>query len=189
MARTDPQLNLRLPAELKEQLNQAAESSGRTTTAETVVRLQRSFAPVSQRMLHERRKVELLASYVGWCDRGKRDPLASFGAFAKAYKDGQSCIEDFDVESVSGIEAVETSYLKELYLTWMLERPAQFPLLADSQSDARRALDLFTLVNLIRAEAMQRGVRVRVTFDANPDAEAELAEDLEVISRHVKKKP
>jgi hypothetical protein len=44
MARNDPQLNLRLPAELKQQLEVAAKVNNRTVTAETVARLQRTFA-------------------------------------------------------------------------------------------------------------------------------------------------
>lgn len=44
MARTDPQLNLRLPAELKTKLEQAAGSNNRTVTAETVQRLDASFS-------------------------------------------------------------------------------------------------------------------------------------------------
>ncbi len=43
MARTDPQLNLRLPADLKEKLEDAATSNNRTLTAETVDRLTASF--------------------------------------------------------------------------------------------------------------------------------------------------
>ena len=45
MARNDPQLNLRLPAELKAQLEKAAEENNRTLTAETVARLESSFDP------------------------------------------------------------------------------------------------------------------------------------------------
>lgn len=43
MARTDPQLNLRLPAELKDMLDEAAVKNKRSVTAETVDRLQTSF--------------------------------------------------------------------------------------------------------------------------------------------------
>lgn len=44
MARTDPQVNLRFPAELKEAIDQAAKDSGRSMNAEIVARLQESFA-------------------------------------------------------------------------------------------------------------------------------------------------
>lgn len=43
MARTDPQLNLRLPAELKDKLEEAATKNNRTLTSETVDRLIASF--------------------------------------------------------------------------------------------------------------------------------------------------
>jgi len=43
MARTDPQVNLRIPADLKAALDVAANDSGRSLTAEIVSRLQQSF--------------------------------------------------------------------------------------------------------------------------------------------------
>lgn len=43
MARTDPQVNVRMPAELKEQLEAAARESGRSVTGELIHRLQLSF--------------------------------------------------------------------------------------------------------------------------------------------------
>lgn len=43
MARTDPQVNFRLPAELKAQLDEAARRSGRSLTAEIVYRLYQSL--------------------------------------------------------------------------------------------------------------------------------------------------
>lgn len=43
MARTDPQLNLRLPADLKDMLEEAAKANNRTLTSETVDRLIASF--------------------------------------------------------------------------------------------------------------------------------------------------
>lgn len=43
MARTDPQLNFRCPAELKDRLEAAAEASGRSLTQEIVARLATSF--------------------------------------------------------------------------------------------------------------------------------------------------
>lgn len=44
MARTDPQLNLRLPAPLKDKLDEAAETNNRSLTAEVVERLTASFS-------------------------------------------------------------------------------------------------------------------------------------------------
>lgn len=45
MARNDPQMNLRVPMELKEKIEKAALDNGRTITAEAVYRLERSFEP------------------------------------------------------------------------------------------------------------------------------------------------
>lgn len=44
MARTDPQLNFRIPAELKERLEAAAVENKRTLTAELVARLEQSLS-------------------------------------------------------------------------------------------------------------------------------------------------
>lgn len=43
MARNDPQMNLRVPMELKEKIEKAALDNGRTITAEAVFRLEQSF--------------------------------------------------------------------------------------------------------------------------------------------------
>lgn len=45
MARTDPQVNFRIPAELLEKLRGASELNNRTLTAELVSRLEASFDP------------------------------------------------------------------------------------------------------------------------------------------------
>jgi phage shock protein A len=44
MARTDPQVNIRLPADLKARLDEHAAKEGRSLTAEVVYRLELSFA-------------------------------------------------------------------------------------------------------------------------------------------------
>lgn len=43
MARNDPQMNLRVPMELKEKVEKAAYENGRTITAEAIQRLEESF--------------------------------------------------------------------------------------------------------------------------------------------------
>ncbi len=43
MARTDPQVNFRIPAELKDKLDEAARENGRTLTAELILRLEMTF--------------------------------------------------------------------------------------------------------------------------------------------------
>lgn len=45
MARNDPQMNLRVPMELKEKIEKTALENGRTITAEAVYRLEKSFEP------------------------------------------------------------------------------------------------------------------------------------------------
>ena len=44
MARNDPQMNLRVPMELKEKIEKSALDNGRTITAEAVHRLEKSFS-------------------------------------------------------------------------------------------------------------------------------------------------
>lgn len=44
MARNDPQVNFRLPLDLKEKLEQAAKINGRSLTSELTTRLEQSFA-------------------------------------------------------------------------------------------------------------------------------------------------
>lgn len=48
MARKDPQLNLRIPAETKQRLEDCSKESGRTITAELVYRLEESFKTESE---------------------------------------------------------------------------------------------------------------------------------------------
>ena len=43
MARKDPQVNFRIPQELKEKLEKSAEANSRSITAELVMRLEESF--------------------------------------------------------------------------------------------------------------------------------------------------
>ena len=43
MARTDPQVNFRIPALLKDKLDNAAKENGRTLTAELILRLEMTF--------------------------------------------------------------------------------------------------------------------------------------------------
>jgi hypothetical protein len=48
MARIDPQINLRIPAELKQKIDSAAKDSNRSMNAEVVSRLERTFTPASE---------------------------------------------------------------------------------------------------------------------------------------------
>jgi len=54
MARNDPQVNFRLPQDLRDRLEDAAKENKRTLTAEIVVRLEDSFAaPLSKQDLSD----------------------------------------------------------------------------------------------------------------------------------------
>lgn len=60
MARTDPQINIRLPALLKARLEAAAQREGRSLTAVIVQRLEASFPSLAEQIL-EARAAELRA--------------------------------------------------------------------------------------------------------------------------------
>ncbi|MBY0242956.1 MAG: helix-turn-helix domain-containing protein [Burkholderiaceae bacterium] len=80
--------------------------------------------------LPERRKLEVLASYVEWCSTLNRDVRKSFNAFASAYEDEEG--DGPEVDHVSGLDQVDPRYLSELYANWIIERPSRFPELADN---------------------------------------------------------
>lgn len=52
MARTDPQVNIRMPAALKQQLEEYAALSGRSFTAEVVARLEESIRVTENPIQH-----------------------------------------------------------------------------------------------------------------------------------------
>jgi predicted DNA-binding protein len=51
MSRADPQVNFRIPAELKAQLDSAAAKNKRSITAELVARLEESFSSDTHRII------------------------------------------------------------------------------------------------------------------------------------------
>lgn len=51
MSRTDPQFNLRIPAALKAQVEEAAKHNKRSATAEIIARLEESFSPEIHRII------------------------------------------------------------------------------------------------------------------------------------------
>lgn len=52
MARNDPQMNLRVPVELKEKIEKAAFDNNRTITAEAISRLEQSFEQHDQQQIN-----------------------------------------------------------------------------------------------------------------------------------------
>lgn len=62
MSREDPQMKIRLPADLKDQIEAAAKESGRSMNAEIVARLQESLAPIANIFINDVNGVTALAS-------------------------------------------------------------------------------------------------------------------------------
>lgn len=44
MARTDPQINFRLPKQLKDKIEQSAKDNGRSVTQEVIARIEQSYS-------------------------------------------------------------------------------------------------------------------------------------------------
>ena len=61
MARTDPQFNVRMPADLKEKIEEAAKSSGRSINAEIITRLESTLLDQSEDVLLPAEKARMLA--------------------------------------------------------------------------------------------------------------------------------
>ncbi|WP_082412407.1 Arc family DNA-binding protein [Achromobacter sp. 2789STDY5608628] len=59
MARTDPQVNFRMPAYLKQRLESAATKHGRSVTQEIIQRLEHSFTPWQERPWEERMVIDV----------------------------------------------------------------------------------------------------------------------------------
>lgn len=84
MARTDSQLNLRLPAELKALLEKAADENKRSVTAETVSRLEAGMpANVTIRDYFAAKALEALIVGRSW-DHFKDEPAAMFLTWCKS---------------------------------------------------------------------------------------------------------
>lgn len=67
MARTDPQVNFRIPSELKDKLDNAAKENGRTLTAELILRLEMTFDQDDQ-ILDLRDRIEKLEEAVEYLE-------------------------------------------------------------------------------------------------------------------------
>lgn len=73
MARTDIQMNIRIPADLKAKVEAAAQESGRSVTAEIVVRLESTFPRQIEQELLEARRDEL--DKIAWQTQFVEDEL------------------------------------------------------------------------------------------------------------------
>lgn len=129
---------LRFPDGMRDRLKAVAETNGRSMNAEIVQRLLDSFSDQQAvRLLHERRKLELLASYVEWCNKKRVSAAKSFIAYAAAYEEAMNVSFDLignpEMKMISGVVGVDYTYLSELYANWIIERPGRFPELADKE--------------------------------------------------------
>jgi len=126
-----PPITIQLPEHLHHTLAERAEVRGQSVAVEAAEQIERMCSISQSRLVKERRKLELVALYAAWCKQHSSPPLKSFGAFAAAYKASEDDMEG-ELDTVSGIESVDTQYLSELYSTWIMERQIRFPDLIDN---------------------------------------------------------
>lgn len=112
MARDDIQLNVRVPSELKQRLDESAEKNGRSITAEVVARLTRSFEDVEQLILNNRfRELSLIdqeLEEVNWVIEKlshvvSRDDVKYQESLA--YRDRLSVYRSMVQESIAAVES------------------------------------------------------------------------------------
>lgn len=118
-----------MPQELKDSLEQLAKENNRSMTAEIVARLEMSLAEPDAVKAAERRKLELVNSYVEWCRKTGHEPYKSFSQFCRAYAEDE---EESTLERIITIPKIDPKYLSDLFSIWIVERPSRFPVLADS---------------------------------------------------------
>ncbi|KQQ77225.1 Arc family DNA-binding protein [Acinetobacter sp. Leaf130] len=80
MARTDPQVNFRIPAELKDKLDDAAKENGRTLTAELILRLEMTFEHDDQ-VQDLQGRVDQLDKDVDWLKKNLLDVMQDAGLY------------------------------------------------------------------------------------------------------------
>lgn len=131
VSRDSDKFMLRLPDGMRDLISSASREYGRSMNSEIVARLSDSLARPELQDARERRKLEVVASYVDWCKETSTPPLEGFSTYSRAYmrafEDGAG-----DLELVSGVSYVSPQYLGELYATWIMERQTRFPVLADN---------------------------------------------------------
>ena len=80
MARTDPQVNFRIPAELKDKLDDAAKENGSTLTAELILRLEMTFEHDDQ-VQDLLSRVEELENKSKWLEKNLLDVMQHVGLY------------------------------------------------------------------------------------------------------------
>lgn len=90
-----------------------------------------------QRLVPERRKGELMMSYLRWCNAAEKDPLdpALLVMFCEQYNDGEG-------SKVLDIPEIFAGYLEELVKEWLYELPVQLAGLPGGQNFMREALQV-----------------------------------------------
>ena len=86
MARTDPQVNFRIPAELKDKLDDAAKENGRTLTAELILRLEMTFEHDDQ-VQDLLSRVDQLESQSQWLEKNLLNVMEHAGLYDPNPKD------------------------------------------------------------------------------------------------------
>ena len=80
MARTDPQVNFRIPAELNDKLDDAAKENGRTLTAELILRLEMTFEHDDQ-VQDLLSRVDQLESQSQWLEKNLLNVMEHAGLY------------------------------------------------------------------------------------------------------------
>lgn len=87
MARRDPQFNVRIPAELKQAIEEAAKENNRSINSEIVYRLQQSFASKDNESNVEKPKHIIEAKVAGKSSASTANLFASLIDFVEQHKD------------------------------------------------------------------------------------------------------
>ncbi len=160
---------IQVPENLFLQLVEISQDRDRDLNDEIIERLKQSFAPATARDQVERRKLELVDSYVSYCRRTSSDVNRAFTKYAEAYAEYMEGADN-GIEMVSCIEEVESDYLRELYLTWILERPQRFPKLSDPTSNQSSSAKMAELMLQLTEVAAKIGMAVNISTCRKEDA-------------------
>ncbi|MEN6082902.1 Arc family DNA-binding protein [Chromobacterium piscinae] len=120
MARTDPQVNMRMPAELKDMLQQAASANGRSLNAEIVHRLQGSLE-LAPSETSESKKAQILLIFEDWCPKLSsgvpRCEEEDFVLFCQLLNSkAPELFDSYDEDSLD--VSITPQYLSELCSAW-----------------------------------------------------------------------